>query len=151
MQERFGKNRGELAKAQFILDEQETKLERVHTLLAERRAERRDLETHVQEVAAAGDMDRLVALQSRAVMVEKTIVELAATESECAQRVESARRYLYTLYVRLEKLRQEFSGLMRRLAAIEQGESIPVDVQTNLGRIKIQLKAITGENSTGRL
>ena len=151
MQERLLKNRGELAKAQFILEEQETKLERVRALLAERKAERRRLETDTQEVAANGDMDRLVALQSRAVMVEKLIAELAGTEAESAQRVESARRYLYTLYVRLEKLRQEFSGLMRRLASMEQGESIPVDVQTNLGRIKIQLKAITGENSTGRL
>ena len=151
MPELFGHNRGELAKAQFILQEQETKLERVRTLLAERNAERRHLETDVQEIAASGDMDKLVALQSRAVMVEKTIAELRATETQCAERVESARRYLYTLYVRLERLRQEFSSLMRRLASVEQGESIPAEVQTNLGRIKIQLKAITGENSTGRL
>jgi flagellar motor switch/type III secretory pathway protein FliN len=40
---------------------------------------------------------------------------------------------------------------MRSLASIDQGESVPVDVQTSIGRIKIQLKAITGENSTGRL
>jgi hypothetical protein len=40
---------------------------------------------------------------------------------------------------------------MRMLASIDQGESIPNDVQTSIGRIKIQLKAITGENSTGRL
>ena len=96
-------------------------------------------------------MDRLVALQSRAVLVEKTIAELTASEEECAQRVESARRYLYTLYVRLEKLRQEFSGLMRKLASADQGESVPGEVLTSIGRIKIQLKAITGENSTGRL
>jgi hypothetical protein len=79
------------------------------------------------------------------------IAELSAAEDETTQRVESARRYLYTLYVRLERLRQEFSGLMRMLAAVDQGESVPADVQTSLGRIKIQLKAITGENSTGRL
>lgn len=151
MFERTGPNRGELAKAQLTLQEAETKLDRIVTLLAERRAERRNLETHVQEAAATGDMDRLVDLQNRAGVVEKTIAELRAAEAECARRVESARRYLYTLYVRLERLRQEFSGLMRRLASIDQGESIPVDVQTNIGRIKIQLKAITGENSTGRL
>ena len=90
-------------------------------------------------------------LQNRAGVVEKTIAELRAAEAECSLRVESARRYLYTLYVRLEKLRQEFSGLMRELASIDQGQNIPADVQTSLGRIKIQLKAITGENSTGRL
>src|SRR5262245_27700063 len=151
MADRIGQNRGELAKAQLILGEAEAKLERVHSMLAERRAERVDVETNIQGIAAAGDMDKLVALQSRVVLLEKTISELAAAEDECAQRVESARRYLYTLYVRLERLRQEFSGLMRRLASLEQGESVPDDVQTNLGRVKIQLKAITGENSTGRL
>ncbi len=151
MLERTGPNRGELAKAQLTLQEAETKLERVVALLGERRVERRDLETQIQEAAATGDMDKLVDLQNRAGVVEKTIAELRAAEAECAGRVESARRYLYTLYVRLEKLRQEFSGLMRRLASIDQGENVPGDVQTSLGRIKIQLKAITGENSTGRL
>ncbi len=151
MLERTGPNRGELAKAQLTLQEAETKLERVVALLGERRAERRDLETQIQEAAATGDMDKLVDLQNRAGVVEKTIAELRAAEAECAGRVESARRYLYTLYVRLEKLRQEFSGLMRRLASIDQAENVPGDVQTSLGRIKIQLKAITGENSTGRL
>ena len=151
MSQLIAQNRGELAKAQLILEEQEAKLERVRALLAERRAERLSVQTNIQDIAAAGDVDGLVAVQSRAVQVERTIAERAATESECTSRVESARRYLYTLYVRLEKLRQEFSGLMRRLASAEQGESIPGDVQANLGRIKIQLKAITGENSTGRL
>jgi len=151
MHERTGPNRGELAKAQLTLQQAETKLERIVVLLEERRAERRDLETHIQGAATSGDMDKLVDLQNRAGVVEKTIAELRAAEAECAGRVESARRYLYTLYVRLEKLRQEFSGLMRKLASIDQGENVPGDVQTSLGRIKIQLKAITGENSTGRL
>lgn len=151
MLERNAPNRGELAKAQLTLQEAETKLERIVALLAERRQERHDLGTHIQEVAATGDMDRLVDLQNRAVAVDKMIAELSAAEEECTQRVESARRYLYTLYVRLERLRQEFSGLMRTMADVDQGESIPADVQTSLGRIKIQLKAITGENNTGRL
>jgi len=151
MSERTVPNCGELAKAQLTLQESEAKLERIVILLAERRSERLELETEIQETAANGDMDKLVDLQNRAGVVEKTIAELRTAEAECARRVESARRYLYTLYVRLEKLRQEFSGLMRKLASIDQGESIPAEVQTNLGRIKIQLKAITGENSTGRL
>ena len=151
MLERTGPNRGELAKAQLTLQEAEEKLERVVALLAERMTERCNLETIIRETAATGDMDQVIALQSRFNLVEKTIAELRATEAECSRRVESSRRYLYTLYVRLEKLRQEFSGLMRRLASMDQGESVPGDVLTNIGRIKIQLKAITGENSTGRL
>ena len=151
MFERTVPNRGELAKAQLTLQESEAKLERIVALLAERRSERLELEAEIQDTAANGDMDKLVDLQNRAGVVEKTIAELRTAEAECARRVEAARRYLYTLYVRLEKLRQEFSGLMRKLAAIDQGESIPAEVQTSIGRIKIQLKAITGENSTGRL
>ena len=151
MLDRTGPNRGELAKAQLILEEAEAKLERLHALLSERRAERQQVDAFIQDIAANGDMDRLVTFQSRAVALEKTIAELRAAEADCAERVQSARRYLYNLYVRLEKLRQEFSGLMRRLAALDQGENIPAEVQTNLGRVKIQLKAITGENSTGRL
>ena len=84
-------------------------------------------------------------------MVEKNVEELKAAEAECAQRVEAARRYLYTLYVRLERLRQEFSRLMKRVAFASTGDLIPAEVLTNIGRLKIQLKAITGENSTGRL
>lgn len=151
MLHRTGPNRGELAKAQLILQESESKLERVVVLLEERMAQRRDLETNIRETAATGDMDALIALQSRFALVEKTIAELRGAEAEGARRVESARRYLYTLYIRLEKLRQEFSVLMRRIASIDQGETIPPDVMTNIGRVKIQLKAITGENSTGRL
>lgn len=151
MAERIGQNRGELAKAQMILEDAEAKLERLRALLAERKAERMSVQVHIQGVAASGDMDKLVTVQSRAVSIEKMITDLRRAEADCAKRVDSARRYLYGLYVRLEKLRQEFSKLTRRLAAVEQGDSIPADAQTNLGRIKIQLKAITGENSTGRL
>ena len=57
MLERNGPNRGELAKAQLTLQQSEAKLERLLTLLEERRAERRDLENHIQETAANGDMD----------------------------------------------------------------------------------------------
>jgi flagellar biosynthesis chaperone FliJ len=151
MLERTAHNRGELAKAQLTLQEAEEKLERVVALLAERIIERRKIETSIRETAATGDMDQVIALQSRFTMVDKTMTELRATEAECSRRVESSRRYLYTLYVRLEKLRQEFSGLMRKLASMDQGENVPGEVLTNIGRIKIQLKAITGENSTGRL
>lgn len=151
MLERTAANRGELAKAQLTLQEAESKLERVVTLLTERNNERLKLADLIRDTAATGDMDKLIALQSRAGLVDKTIAELRSNEAECARRVESSRRYLYTLYIRLEKLRQEFSVLMRRLASLDQGENIPMEVQTNIGRVKIQLKAITGENSTGRL
>jgi chromosome segregation ATPase len=151
MNERVGQNHGELAKAQSTLQELERKLDHVRGLLAERRVERHDMEKLNQEIAATGDMDKLVAVQSRVGLIEKAIAELLGAEADCAQRIESARRYLYALYVRLERLRQEYSGLMRRVASSDQVEGVPSEVLTNLGRIKIQLKAITGEDSTGRL
>ncbi|HXU37206.1 MAG TPA: hypothetical protein VN937_12660 [Blastocatellia bacterium] len=151
MQERVAQNRGELVRAQLDLHELEAKLEHLHGLLAERRNERLIVELQIQETAATGNMDKLVALQSRAVMVERNVAELSAAEVECARRVESARRYLYTLYVRLERLRLEFTQLMHRVASAATGDLIPPAVLTNIGRLKIQLKAITGENSTGRL
>ena len=95
-------------------------------------------------------MDKLVAVQSRAVLIEKAIGELQSSEADCERRIESARRYLYALYVRLERLRQEYSSLMRKVAS-DQVDGIPSVVLTNLGRIKIQLKAIMGEDNTGRL
>jgi len=151
MNERVGQNHGELAKAQSTLQELERKLDHVRGLLAERRVERHDAEKLNQEIAATGDMDKLVAVQSRVGLAEKAIAELLGAEADCAQRIESARRYLYAVYVRLERLRQEYSGLMRRIASSDRVEGVPSDVLTNLGRIKIQLKAITGEDSTGRL
>lgn len=151
MPEHIGQNHGELAKAQSTLQELERKLDHVRGLLAERRVERHDAEKLNQEIAATGDMDKLIAVQSRVGLAEKAIAELLGAEADCAQRIESARRYLYALYVRLERLRQEYSGLMRRVASSDQVEGVPSEVLTNLGRIKIQLKAITGEDSTGRL
>jgi predicted nucleic acid-binding Zn-ribbon protein len=151
LQRRATPNSGELVRAQSTLQELETKLEHLRVLLGERKNERRAIAGRIQEIAATGDMDGLVALQSRAVAVERNVAELTAAEADCAKRVESARRYLYTLYVRLEKLRQEFTSLMLRVANAATGELIPVAVLTNIGRLKIQLKAITGENSTGRL
>jgi chromosome segregation ATPase len=151
MSERVGQNHGELAKAQSTLQELERKLDHLRGLLAERRMERHDVERLNQEIAATGDMDKLVAVQSGVALTEKAIAELLGAEADCTQRIESARRYLYALYVRLERLRQEYSGLMRRVASSDQVEGVSSDVLTNLGRIKIQLKAITGEDKTGRL
>src|SRR5690242_15050716 len=63
---RIGGNSGELVRAQSTLQELETKLEHLRGLLAERKNERRIVEARIHEIAANGDMDGLVALQSRA-------------------------------------------------------------------------------------
>jgi hypothetical protein len=143
------RNRGELAKAESTLQEFEEKIERLRVMMKERKAERRKVETEVQEAAAEGDMDRLVALQSRCVTIERSLAEMSAAESECLERMLAARRYLYTLYVRLEKLRQEASSIRRKLLAPD--EPLSAEERTSLNRLKIQIKAITGESQTGQL
>jgi hypothetical protein len=146
-----GRNKGELAKAEVTVRELEAQLEHVRTLVKERRAERIAITPHSQAAAAAGDINRLVSLENRYSKIDKTINDLVNAEAECAERVESARRYLYTLYVRLEKLRKEARELMRRLQAMEEPQDQQQKDETNLSRVKVQIKAIVGEAQTGQL
>jgi chromosome segregation ATPase len=137
-------NRSELAKAESTLQGLETKLEQISSLLRERRAERRNMDAQVQSAAAAGEIDMLMSLQARTVSLDKTIDELVASEADCSQRIESARRYLYTLYVRLEKLRQEAAELAMRISVVEDSQALRVADQTSLTRLRMQIAAITG-------
>ena len=58
-----------------------------------------------------------------------------------AWQIESARRYLYTLYVKLERLRQEAAAFAVRSYA---GPALPPEEQANLRRLHLQIQAITG-------
>ena len=151
MADRVGRNKGELSKAEVTVQELEAQLEHVRTLIKERKAEKLAIAPTSQAAAAAGDINRLVSLENRSVAVEKTINELVTAEHECAERVEAARRYLFTLYVRLEKLKKEARALTRRLQEIENPDGGARDVETNLSRVKVQIKAIVGEIKTGQL
>lgn len=137
-------NRSELAKAESTLQGLETKFEQLSALLRERRSQRRDMDVQIQAAAAAGEIDKLMLLQSRTVSLDKAIDEMAASEAECAQRIESARRYLYTLYVRLERLRQEAAELSMRISYIEDSQALRLEDQTSLTRVRMQIQAITG-------
>jgi hypothetical protein len=137
-------NRSELAKAESTLQGLETKLEQITALLRERRTERREMDMQIQAAAAAGEIDRLMSLQNRTVSLDKTIDEMIASEAECSQRIESARRYLYTLYVRLERLRLEAAEISMRISFIEGSHALRLEEQTSLTRVKMQIAAITG-------
>ena len=137
-------NRSELATAESTLQGLETKLEQITALLRERRAERREMDVQIQAAAAAGEIDKLMSLQNRTVSLDKTIDEMIASEAECSQRIESARRYLYTLYVRLERLRQEAAEISMRISFIEGSHTLRLEDQTSLTRVKMQIAAITG-------
>ncbi|HMG34218.1 MAG TPA: hypothetical protein VKM94_09795 [Blastocatellia bacterium] len=155
MENRVGRvasfHKGELAKAELTVQELESQLEHVRSILRERQAEKQSLNPEQQIAASGGDINRLVSLENRKSAVDKTIAELISAETECVERIESARRYLYTLYVRLEKLRKEARELMRRLQSMEDPNARTQEVETNLSRVKIQIKAIVGEVKTGQL
>ncbi|HKP86012.1 MAG TPA: hypothetical protein VJZ26_07950 [Blastocatellia bacterium] len=139
-----GNNRNELAKAESTLQDLEAKRQHIKALLVERKAERLQLETQVQTIKSTGDINKMVALQSRAIALDKIIAEMSHAESDCAQRIEAARRYLYTLYVRLEKLRQEAATLTEKTSLTEQGRTPLPEEQAVLARLRLQIQAITG-------
>ena len=144
MPDNRNQKKGELARAESTLREFEAKLQQTNSLLEERKRERIETDLKVQEAAASGDINLLMSLQSRLVAIDKSINDLKAAGGECAQRVESARRYLYTLYVRLERLRQEAADLRSSLSLLEQEHRQLRDEETSLMRLKVQIEAIAG-------
>ena len=139
-----GNNRSQIAKAESSLQELEAKHRHIKALLAERKAERLQIETQVQTIKSTGDINKMVVLQSRAIALDKVIAELAASDSEIPQRIEAARRYLYTLYVRLETLRREAATLAEKSLANGQGYTLPPEEQAALARLRLQIQSITG-------
>jgi hypothetical protein len=73
--------------------------------------------------------------------MDKAIQELKTGEADTARQIESARRYLFTLYVKVERLRQEAAAFTAR----SRGEAaLRPEEQANLRRLQIQIQAITG-------
>lgn len=139
-----GTYHSQIANAESALRELEIKLEHLQSLIAERKARRLELETQVKTIRSTGDINELMHLQSRSFAFDKTIADLVASEAECRQRIESARRYLYTLYVHLEKLRQEAATLAEKSLRLGDERSLPPEEQTNLRRLRLQIQAIAG-------
>ncbi|MGA9769577.1 MAG: hypothetical protein WBV94_11085 [Blastocatellia bacterium] len=139
-----GYNRGQLAKAESELQELEAKLEHTRAVLAERKAERLEIETRVKMIKSTGDINEMVMEQSHTFALDKAIADLKTSESDCLHRIESSRRYLYTLYVKLEKLRQEAATLADKSSMRDQGHNLLPDEQTSLRRLQLQIQAITG-------
>jgi len=138
-----GHNKSQLANAESALRELEAKLGHTRALLAERKAERLDIETQVKNIKSTGDINKMMELQPRMFALDKTIADLKTSESDCLQRIESSRRYLYTLYVKLEKLRQEAATLADKSLHGQEHNLLP-DEQASLRRLRLQIQAITG-------
>ena len=145
MRDRNAHSRSELAKAESTLQALEEKLQHIRSMLAERKAERGDIEAQPQLLNATGDFNKLMTLKRHSIGLDKLIAELSASEAECAQRIESSRRYLYTLYVRLERLRQEAATLTRKVSKSGQLQNISAEELITLRRVKLQIQAIEGE------
>jgi hypothetical protein len=136
-----GHHKSQLAKAEATVQELEAKLEHTRAILEDRQRERQQIQAMEQKIHDTGDINKLVKLQSRIYAMDKAINELKNREVDTARQIESARRYLYTLYVKLERLRQEAAGFTAR----SLGEQVlPPEEQANLRRLQIQIQAITG-------
>ena len=136
-----GLNKSQLAKAEAALQELEAKLAHTRAILADRQRERQQMQAMEQKLRDTGDINKLVKFQARAFATDKAIQELKAREADAERQIESARRYLYTLYVKVERLRQEAAAF----AARSRGEAaLPPEEQANLRRLQIQIQAITG-------
>jgi flagellar biosynthesis chaperone FliJ len=125
------RQKGELAKAESNLERAEAQHGRVVSLIKERKAERAVLVSDIQKQGSWEGVDELIALQSRLRALDKAIEDMKGTETESLERVESARRYLYQLYVRLERLRQEAAWPTK-------------DDPIHLTRLRMQIEAIAG-------
>src|SRR5436853_2142787 len=136
-----GHYKSQLAKAEATVQELEAKLEHTRAILKDRQRERQQLQAMEQKLRDTGDINKLVKFQSRAYAVDKAINELKSREADTARQIESARRYLYTLYVKLERLRQEAASFTAR-SLVEQ--ALLPEEQANLRRLQIQIQAITG-------
>jgi hypothetical protein len=144
MLESYGNYHSQIAKAESALRELEIKLEHLQSIVAERKAQRLELETQVKTIRSTGDINELMQLQSRSFALDKAVADLVASEAECRQRIEAARRNLYTLYVHLEKLRQEASTLAKKSLLLGDERSLPPEEQNNLRRLRLQIQALTG-------
>ena len=142
-----GKFRSELAKADFIVKELETKLQETRSILQERKAERLAIDSGRHQLEATGDINRLMAMKQRCIALDKRIVELTASENECLVRIESARRYVQGLTSRLDKLREEAASLAQRISKDEVPADVLPQVQNSLRRVQMQIESLTGPES----
>ena len=134
-------HKSQLVKAEATVQELETKLEHMRAILEDRQRERQQIQAMEQKIRDTGDINKLMKLQSRIYAMDKAINELKTREADTARQIESARRYLYTLYVKLERLRQEAAAFTAR----SHGEpALLPEEQANLRRLQLQIQAITG-------
>ncbi len=135
---------GEMGRAESAVERLELKLVQIKNLLEEKKTEKHRLDSNPQALAGTGDINKLLVLKSRSIEVDSTIMELTESAARCQSQLDSARRYLFTLYVRLERLRQEASSLSAKIHLDDLSDNKVAESQQSLSRIMIQIAAITG-------
>ena len=144
MQNRPGKFQSELARASSDLKDQQAKLQQTRYLLEEKKNERSGIDSQRHLLERTGDINRLMAMKQRGLALDKSITELLIAERECAERVESARRYVQALTARLEKLREEAASLNEKISLDQVPVEVLPQVKSSLRRVQMQIEALTG-------
>jgi chromosome segregation ATPase len=144
-----GRNQGELAKARGMLQEQQTKLQQIRAAMQETKAEKLELDLRHHTLEATGDINKMMAIKSRSIALNKSITGLAASEAECRQRVESMERYLETLNKKLESLRHEASRLAEEISVEGVSAEVKTKLQSLSSRIKMQIEVMEGKRRSG--
>lgn len=141
MLDRIGRAKSELAQAESILRSAESELKDINTMLEERWAEKRGLNTKIKSAASAGQFEDLVKMQARTAELDRSISELGRSGAKCLRRIESAKTYVETLIVKLENLRQAAENLQQRIERNTKSLTAPL----KLSRVKVQIEAIKGK------
>jgi len=144
-----GKNQGEIAKARGMLQAQQTKLQQIRAAMQETKSEMLDLDLRHHDLRATGDINKMMAIKSRSIALNKSVAGLTSSEAECRQRVESMERYLETLTRKLEGLRHESTRLAEEIAADGVAPDVRATLQSLASRIKMQMEALEGKRRSG--
>ena len=144
-----GRNQGELAKARGMLQDQQTKLQQIRAAIQETKAEKLEIDLRHHTLEATGDINKMMAIKSRSIGLNKSITALTASEAECLQRVESMERYLETLNKKLESLRHEATRLAEEISVEGVSAEVKAKLQSLSSRIKMQIEVMEGKRRSG--
>ena len=142
MHDKISRTKTELTQAELVLRDAESQLKEINSMLEERWAERRSIESKIKSAASAGKVDELISYQARAVALAKSVFELGQSGAKCLKRIEGAKKYLDTVNARLEHLKREGEKLAARIERHTKSLTAPL----KLSRVKIQIDAIKGKD-----
>jgi chromosome segregation ATPase len=145
MMEAGGRNHSELAKAREMLTAQRAALQHIKAKLTETRQEIQELDACHHALEATGDINRMMAVKTRSMALERSITGMLAAEADCLKRIESIERYVETLTSRLEGLRREYARLIENLAVDDLSGDVKAKLQSLGNRVRMRIEALGGK------